>query len=210
MQSIRALIAVLAAVPLGAAQKVTTGPPKLEVESGAQEGPSWDPAGWLYFVGRNRVSRLDMHGRVDVFRDDAPGANGSLVDPQGLVLVCEASARRVTRTEAAGSLTVLADSYEGNKLNSPNDLAMDSKGRIYFTDTRYGRMDNLEIKDEAGRFVEGVYRIDAPGKIARIITHEVERPNGILLSPDDRYYICMWRTTTTTARVARASCTGSI
>jgi gluconolactonase len=82
---------------------------------------------------------------------------------------------------------VLADSYEGKKLNSPNDLSLDSKGRIYFTDPRYGRMDNLEIKDEAGQFIEGVYRIDAPGQVTRIITHEVERPNGILVSPDDRY-----------------------
>ncbi|HVW86213.1 MAG TPA: SMP-30/gluconolactonase/LRE family protein, partial [Bryobacteraceae bacterium] len=126
-------------------------------------------------------------GKVDAFRTDAPGANGSLVDPQGRVLVCEAGGRRVTRTEKDGTLTVLADSYEGHKLNSPNDLALDSKGRIYFTDPRYGRMDTMEIRDGAGQLVEGVYRIDAPGKITRIITHEVERPNGILVSPDDKY-----------------------
>jgi gluconolactonase len=108
------------------------------------------------------------------------------VDPQGRVLVCEASGRRVTRTEKDGKLTILADNYEGKKLNSPNDVALDSKGRIYFTDPRYGRMDNMEIKDAEGP-IEGVYRIDAPGKITRILTHEVERPNGILVSPDDRY-----------------------
>jgi gluconolactonase len=187
MRGIPLLIALAAAVPLVAAEKVTTGPPKLEVEAGAQEGPSWDPAGYLYFVGRNHVSRMDTHGKVDIFRADAPGANGSLVDPQGRVLVCEAGSRRVTRSEKDGSLTILADNYEGKKLNSPNDLALDSKGRIYFTDPRYGRMDNLEIKDDEGRFVEGVYRVDAPGRIARIITHEVERPNGILVSPDDKY-----------------------
>ena len=187
MRGIPLLIALAAAVPLVAAEKITTGPPKLEVEAGAQEGPSWDPAGYLYFVGRNHVSRMDTHGKVDIFRADAPGANGSLVDPQGRVLVCEAGSRRVTRSEKDGSLTILADNYEGKKLNSPNDLALDSKGRIYFTDPRYGRMDNLEIKDDEGRFVEGVYRVDAPGRIARIITHEVERPNGILVSPDDKY-----------------------
>jgi gluconolactonase len=175
-----------AGVPL-AAQKITTGPPKLEVDAGAQEGPSWDPAGYLYFVGRNQVSRFDLHGKVEVFRADAPGANGSLVDPQGRVLVCEASGRRVTRTEKDGSLTILADNYQGHKLNSPNDLALDSKGRIYFTDPRYGRMDGMEIQDDAGQLVEGVYRVDAPGKITRVLTHEVERPNGILVSPDDRY-----------------------
>lgn len=95
--------------------------------------------------------------------------------------------RRVTRTGKDGVTEVLADNYEGKKLNSPNDISLDSKGRIYFTDPRYGRMDNLEIKDDAGKFIEGVYRIDAPGKITRILTHAVERPNGLLVSPDDSY-----------------------
>jgi gluconolactonase len=93
----------------------------------------------------------------------------------------------VTRTEKDGTLTVLADNYQGSKLNSPNDLVLDSKGRIYFTDPRYGSMDNMEIKDNSGQVVEGVYRIDAPGKVTRIIAHEVERPNGILVSPGDKY-----------------------
>src|SRR5271157_1333795 len=114
-----AAVPLVAALPLVAAEKVSTGPPKLEVDAGAQEGPSWDPAGYLYFVGRNHVSRMDAHGKVDIFRADAPGANGSLVDPQGRVLVCEAGSRRVTRSEKDGSLTILADNFEGKKLNSP-------------------------------------------------------------------------------------------
>jgi gluconolactonase len=182
----------LAAIPLAAAEKITTGPPKLVVDAGAQEGPSWDPAGWLYFVGRNQVSRLDLHGgamqgKVDVFLDKVANPNTSVVDTQGRVLVCEAAGRRVTRTGKDGVTEVLADNYEGKKLNSPNDISLDSKGRIYFTDPRYGRMDDLEIKDSDGKFIEGVYRIDAPGKVTRILTHEVERPNGLLVSPDDRY-----------------------
>ena len=186
------LAILLAAVPSSAAERVTTGPPKLEAEAGAREGPSWDPAtGFLYFVSGNNVNRAlvsrNTVGKVEAFRTDAPGANGSLVDPQGRVLVTEADGRRVTRTEKDGTLTILADNYQGKKLNSPNDLWLDSKGRIYFTDPRYGPMDNMEIKDDAGQPIEGVYRIDAPGKITRIITHEVERPNGILISPDDRY-----------------------
>src|SRR6516165_7737668 len=84
----------------------------------------------------------------------------------------ELVAAEVTRTGKDGVTEVLADNYEGKKLNSPNDISLDSKGRIYFTDPRYGRMDNLEIKDEAGKFIEGVYRVDAPGKITRILTHE--------------------------------------
>lgn len=179
---------LVAPLLLSAAEKITTGPPKLVVETGAREGPSWDPfTRTVYFVGGNRVGRLSADGKVSTFRDDAKGANGSLVDPQGRVLVAEANGRRVTRTEKDGSLTVLADNYEGKKLNSPNDLSIDSKGRIYFTDPRYGRMTDMEIIDEKGQPVEGVYRIDAPGKITRIITHEVERPNGILVTPDDKY-----------------------
>jgi gluconolactonase len=184
----RAWLALYLVLPLGAAEKITTGPPQRVAESGAREGPSWDPfTGVLYFVSGNHVNRLTAAGKVEPFRTDAPGANCTLVDPQGRVLTCESGGRRVTRTEKDGTLTVLADRYEGKRLNSPNDLALDSRGRIYFTDPRYGSMDNIEIKDEAGKAIEGVYRIDAPGKIVRILTHEVERPNGILVSPDDRY-----------------------
>lgn len=181
------LLLALGCAATQAAEKISAGPPKLVADAGAREGPSWDPfTSTLYFVSGNNVNKLGASGKVEAFRTDAPGANGSLVDPQGRVLACEAQGRRVTRTEKDGSLTILADNYEGKKLNSPNDLAIDSKGRIYFTDPRYGRMDNMEIRDEAGQLVEGVYRIDAPGKITRILTHEIERPNGILLSPDER------------------------
>jgi len=187
-----ALAAMIAAITgthgLFAAGPITAGPPKLEVESGAREGPSWDAQKkLLYFVGGNRVMRRAMDGTVTPFREDAAGANGSLVDPDGRVVVCEAAGRRVTRTEKDGTLTILASEYEGKKLNSPNDVSMDSKGRIYFTDPRYGRMDNMEIRDASGTLVEGVYRIDAPGKVARVLTHEVERPNGIFISSGDRY-----------------------
>ena len=166
----------------------------------AREGPSWDPAGYLYFVGNNKVSRMDSQGKVEAFKDPSPGANGSLVDPQKRVIVCESQSRRVIRIERDGSVTVLADNYEGKKFNSPNDVSIDSKGRIYFTDPRYGRRDTMEILDAQGKQVEGVYRIDAPGKVTRIIEHEVERPNGILVSPVTA--ICSSPTTITTPRAA--------
>ena len=171
----------LTALTLSGAPRITTGAPKLEGEMSAGEGPSWDPAGYLYFVGGNRISRRDLTGKVEIFRAPAGGANGTLIDPERRLLVCEALARRVTRTEKNGSITVLADRYEGKRFNSPNDLAIDSKGRVYFTDPRYGPRDDMEMK------VEGVYRIDAPGKVTRIIAREVDRPNGILVSPGDRY-----------------------
>lgn len=182
------VLAAVMAMLLAGAGPVTSGSPKLEVEKGAREGPSWDAKNnLLYFVGGNNVMRRAMDGSVTAFREDAPGANGSIVDSEGRVVVCEATGRRVTRTEKDGSLTILASEYQGKKLNSPNDLSIDSKGRIYFTDPRYGPMDNMEIRDEAGTLVEGVYRIDAPGKITRILTHEVERPNGIFVSADNHY-----------------------
>jgi len=123
---------------------------------------------------------------VQVFRESA-GANCLLFDPQRRLVVCESRNRRITRTEPDGAITVLAESFDGHRFNSPNDLTIDSKGRIYFSDPRYGRRDDKEMRDREGRLVEGVYRIDAPGMVSRVITHEVERPNGVLVSPDDEF-----------------------
>lgn len=161
--------------------------PLSEGAVGAGEGPTWHPVGGLYFTGQNRIGRRSPEGKVDVFRDPSGGANGLLFDFEGRLIACESRNRRITRTEADGSITVLADGYEGAPFNSPNDLTIDSKGRIYFTDPRYGPRDTMEMRDAEGRLVEGVYRIDAPGKVTRIITHEVDRPNGILVSPKDDF-----------------------
>ncbi|MEX2138648.1 MAG: SMP-30/gluconolactonase/LRE family protein [Pirellulales bacterium] len=154
----------------------------------AGEGPAWDAStNSLFFVGGNRTSRLKPDGSVEVVRQPDGGSNGLLFDKQGRLLACEAAARRVTRIEADGAITVLADSYQGKKFNSPNDLTIDSRGRIYFTDPRYGNRDSMELRDDDGKLVEGVYRIDAPGKVHRIIAPEVDRPNGVLVSPDDKH-----------------------
>jgi gluconolactonase len=154
----------------------------------AGEGPAWNPkTGSLYFVGGGRTSRLTQDGNVEVVRQPNGGSNGLLFDRQGRLVACEAGARRVTRREADGTITVLADSYQGKKFNSPNDLTIDSQGRIYFTDPRYGNRDTMEMRDSDGKLVEGVYRIDAPGKVQRIIAHEADRPNGVLVSPDDKH-----------------------
>ncbi|MBI1842174.1 MAG: SMP-30/gluconolactonase/LRE family protein [Verrucomicrobia bacterium] len=152
----------------------------------AGEGPVWHPDGYLLFSGDGKIHKRDDTGRTSVFRDDAQ-SNGMLLDQQGRLVVCESGRRRVTRTELGGTITILADHYEGHRFNTPNDLSIDSQGRVYFTDPRYGPREDMEMKDQDGRLVEGVYRIDAPGKVARIISHEVERPNGILVSPDDQF-----------------------
>lgn len=153
----------------------------------AGEGPAWDGKGNLYFTGERKISVRDSAGRVNAFRDPSGGAGGLLFDNRGRLMICEGEARRVTRVEPDGRTTVLADRYQGKRFNSPNDLTIDSKGRIYFSDPRYGPRGDMEIRDEGGQLVEGVYRIDAPGKVTRIIGHEVDRANGVLVSPDDRY-----------------------
>ena len=161
--------------------------PKNEGSIGAGEGPAWHPTLGLYFTGQNHIGRRDPSGHVQVFRESAGGANGLLFDQQKRLVVCESRNRRITRTETNGDITVLAESYEGHRFNSPNDLTIDSKGRIYFSDPRYGRRDDMEMRDAEGRFMEGVYRIDAPGKVTRVIGREVERANGVLVSPDDKF-----------------------
>jgi sugar lactone lactonase YvrE len=154
----------------------------------AGEGPAWHaPSQSLYFVGDNRITRFDSNGTSQVFREPSGGANGLLFDRQGRLVACEASSRRVTRTELDGTITVLADRYTGKRFNSPNDLTIDSKGRIYFTDPRYGSRDTMEMRDAGGRLIEGVYRIDAPGKVQRILGLELERPNGVLISAADQH-----------------------
>ncbi|MEX2260726.1 MAG: SMP-30/gluconolactonase/LRE family protein [Bryobacteraceae bacterium] len=160
--------------------------PKNEGSVGAGEGPVWHPSGNLYFSGRNRITRRDAAGGIHIFREPS-GSNGLLFDLQGRLVVCESGGRRIARTEPDGSITVLAEGFEGKRFNTPNDLTMDSRGRIYFTDPRYGNRDDMEMRDGQGRLIEGVYRIDAPGKVARIVTHEVDRPNGILVSPKDEF-----------------------
>ncbi|MFO1041320.1 MAG: SMP-30/gluconolactonase/LRE family protein [Planctomycetaceae bacterium] len=160
--------------------------PVMLQETGAGEGPAWHPELGLLTSGEGNINRRDKSGKSTVFRRDA-GSNGLMFDRQGRLVVCEASRRRVTRQEPDGTITVLAASYEGKKFNQPNDLTMDSRNRIYFSDPRYGDRSDMEIIDAAGRKVEGVYRIDPDGKVTRIITHEVDRPNGLVVTSDDKY-----------------------
>lgn len=148
---------------------------------GAGEGPAWRD-GALLFSGGGKISRWQPGGAgVTVFRDPSGGSNGLRFDREGRLIVCEAGNRRVTRIEKNGEVTVLADRFEGHRFNTPNDLTLDSRGRIYFSDPRYGKRDGMELD------VEGVYRIDAPGQVVRILGKEVERANGVLVSPDDKY-----------------------
>jgi hypothetical protein len=160
---------------------------KVEGKEGAGgEGPAWHPKLGVLMSGGGHIYRLDRQGKLSIHRKNA-GTNGLLFDPEGRLLACEPKLRRVTRTDADGKLTVLTESYDGKRYNQPNDLTMDSKGRIYFSDPRYGDRSGMEIRDAQGRTIEGVYRIDPDGKVTRIIGRELERPNGLLVSADDRH-----------------------
>jgi gluconolactonase len=150
------------------------------------EGPVMDGRGGLLFddIPRNRIHRYDPgDGKVTIFREPSFRANGLAFDAEGRLIACEGNSsdggRRVTRTERDGRVAVLADRYQGKRLNSPNDLDVDRAGRIYFTDPRYGSRDGVEQDREA------VYRIDPGGKLTRIID-DVDRPNGIAISPDGK------------------------
>jgi len=241
--------------------------PKDHGAIGATEGPAWKD-GSLYFTDGQHINRLGPDGKTTVFRHNS--SNGLLFDKEGRLIACETKNRRVTRTEKDGSITVLADRFDGRhcmgmdlagriepksntlnaihfrerRFNSPNDLCMDSKGRIYFTDPRYGSRAGMEIDDcsvnrqgiilggampsdlakalslnptrdvfaveldklsaktrrwlksfvqvKQVRLVEGVYRIDSPGQVSQVVAggadgYKMERPNGILISPDERY-----------------------
>lgn len=160
---------------------------KVEAANGAGgEGPAWHPELGVLSSGNGHVNRLARDGTASVYRKGA-GTNGLLFDHRGRLLACEPALRRVTRTEPDGTVTVLTDRYQGKRYNSPNDLTVDSKGRIYFTDPRYGSRDGMEVRDEAGRAVEGVYRVDPDGTVTRVLGRELERPNGVLVSADDRH-----------------------
>lgn len=155
-------------------------------ETGAGEGPAWHPELGLLSSGEGNINRRDRDGKQSVYRQGA-GSNGLMFDRQGRLVICESRQRRVTRLDKDGQVTILTDGYEGKRYNNPNDLTTDSKDRLYFSDPRYGNRDDMEILDAAGRKIEGVYRIDPDGKVTRIIAGEVDRPNGLVVTPDDRY-----------------------
>jgi gluconolactonase len=183
------LALAVSALPLGQPEdKIQFVPPgskleKLWSEGEFTEGPALGPDHCIYFsdIG-NRIMRYDpKNGKTTVYREPSGRANGLEFDAQGRLLACEGANtggnRRITRTEKDGKISVLADRWQGKRFNSPNDLTIDRKGRIYFTDPRYVGNEPREIDTES------VYRIDPDGTITQIIT-DVQKPNGIILSPD--------------------------
>jgi gluconolactonase len=159
---------------------------KLAGDGAAGEGPAFDPDLGVLTSGAKGIHQLTPKGESKVWREKA-GTNGLLFDRDGALVCCEPVARSVSRISRDGKRTVLTDSFGGKKYNQPNDLTIDSKGRIYFSDPRYGPRDDMQQKDADGKTIEGVYRIDTDGKVSRIIGREVDRANGVLVSADDKF-----------------------
>jgi gluconolactonase len=160
---------------------------KVEAEGGTGgEGPAWHPKLGVLTSGNGHINQLDRTGKSLIYRKGA-GTNGLILDREGRLVSCDSEARRISRTDVDGKITILTDRFEGKRYNTPNDLTIDNKGRIFFSDPRYGSRKGMEIRDEKGRTVEGVYRIDPDGKVSRVIGREVERANGVLVSADDRF-----------------------
>jgi gluconolactonase len=154
------------------------------------EGPAVDTDGTVYFtdIENDRILRLLHDGSHAVFRTPAGRANGQAFGPDGCLYHCEGAefgpggGRRITRTDLRrGTYDVVTDRYRGARYNAPNDLCFDGRGRLYFTDPRYGSRNDLEMD------VEGVYRLDPAGSVTRILEQPaIQRPNGIAVTQDGR------------------------
>jgi gluconolactonase len=168
------------------------------------EGPVWHPDGYLLFSdpNANTIYRWTPDGSVSVFRSKSgysgldigryhqPGSNGLTLNPNGLLTINEHGNRRVTRLERTGKITVLADRYQGHRLNSPNDLVYRSDGTLYFTDPPFGLPQTFDDPGKELPF-SGVYMVK--DSLVTLLTKELSGPNGIAFSPDERYlYVDNW------------------
>ncbi|QYZ71960.1 SMP-30/gluconolactonase/LRE family protein [Neotabrizicola shimadae] len=166
-----------------------------ELYSGCRwaEGPVWfGDLGCLLWsdIPNQRILRWSSDamggGAVTVFRQPSNFANGHTRDRLGRLVTCEHGGRRVTRTEVDGSITVLAESYQGKRLNSPNDVIVASDGGVWFSDPTYGILSDYEgYQAEPEQPVRGVYRLAPDGQLARV-AEDFLQPNGLAFSPDER------------------------
>lgn len=165
------------------------------------EGPVYFPEGGYLLVSdipNNRIMKYsEKDGSFTVFRSPSNYANGNTRDRQGRLVTCEHSVtRRVTRTEKNGKITVLADNYQGKRLNAPNDIVVKSDDSIWFTDPLFGINGDWEgFKATSEQATTNVYRITPDGKITAMIT-DLINPNGLAFSPDEKkLYVIEWKGT---------------
>ncbi|HEY9638940.1 MAG TPA: SMP-30/gluconolactonase/LRE family protein [Coleofasciculaceae cyanobacterium] len=159
---------------------------KLEqVATGFQflEGPVWiaeEQALYFSDIPANQILKLNAAGQISVVRHPSGNANGLTRDRQGRLVICEEGARQLTRLEPDGTITVLADRFQGKRLNSPNDVVVKSDGAIYFSDPPYG------IKPEQQEQpMQAVYRLSPTGELT-VVADDFDSPNGLAFSPDER------------------------
>ncbi|MEM9439119.1 MAG: SMP-30/gluconolactonase/LRE family protein [Pseudomonadota bacterium] len=157
------------------------------------EGPVWfGDAGCLLFsdIPNNRIMRWIEGVGVSVYREPSNFSNGHTRDRQGRLISCEHGARRVTRTEYDGTITVLADGFQGKRLNSPNDVVVKSDGSVWFTDPHYGIMTDYEGYRAAQEQPCYVYRLDPERGELSVVIDDFDCPNGLCFSPDEtRLYV---------------------
>ena len=146
------------------------------------EGPVWSRDGYLLFsdIPGGKIMKHSPDGDTEVYRDASNGAAGNAFDAQGRLYTCETHARRVTRTDKKGRIEVLADKWDGKRLNAPNDIVVSKSGHAYFTDPAFGNQQDTRELD-----FYGVYHISPKGELS-LIAKPAGRPNGITLSPNGR------------------------
>jgi len=146
------------------------------------EGPASDAQGNIFFtdIPNNRIHKWSLAGKLSTFRENSGGANGLFFDKAGNLLACEHANRRLVSIDPEGKVTILADRYKNKKFNSPNDLWLDPKEGIYFTDPRYGNRDNIEQDGEH------VYYLSPDRKTIIRVVDDMVRPNGLIGTADGR------------------------
>ncbi len=154
------------------------------------EGPAWfgDARCLLWSdIPNDRILRWDEEtAATTVFRKPSRNANGNTRDREGRLITCEHGGRRVTRTEYDGGITVLMDRWEGQRLNSPNDVVVHSDGSVWFTDPEFGILGYYEGERAEPELPTNVYRVDPRTGKASVVAGDIARPNGLAFSPDER------------------------
>lgn len=168
---------------------------RLATDLGFTEGPVWIQAtastpGYLVFsdIPQNRLRKWTAAGELTDFRHPSANANGNTTDLTGRLLTCEHTGRRIALLEKDGTLRTVVDTYEGKRLNSPNDVVVKSDGTIWFTDPEYGLRTNPQTKQREGKEQPGnyVYRHDPKTGRTTAVLKDFVQPNGLAFSPDEK------------------------
>ncbi len=184
LKSLLALALALFGIPAMADDLVAPGATVEKLADGFQftEGPACDAEGNVFFsdIPNERIHKWSVDGKLTTFRENSGKANGLFFDAKGNLIACEGGSRRLTSIALDGTVTVLADSYQGKKLNSPNDLWVDPKGGVYFSDPRYGQ--DPEIEQDGFH----VYYLPPGGKDLVRVIGDLVKPNGVLGTADGK------------------------